>query len=239
MIIDMHSHILPGIDDGARTVEESLQLLDSFVENGTDIVVATPHFYCKDQSINSFIEKRNAAYEKLKPHLKAEHPQIILGAEVLYSPILAGNEDISKLTIQGTDFILFEMPYQKLTADIINNVSKIVDFMDVKLLIAHIERYLHFTSFSELSELMDLDVLGQINIKSLMKSSSKRACFKLIKKGYVHALGSDYHRIDKPVPHVVDAFEILDKKFGNGYTNHLIKNEVHILKNDSLEYFYR
>ena len=86
---------------------------------------------------------------------------------------------------------------------------------------------------------MDLDVLGQINIKSLMKSSSKRACFKLIKKGYVHALGSDYHRIDKPVPHVVDAFEILDKKFGNGYTNHLIKNEVHILKNDSLEYFYR
>lgn len=239
MIIDMHSHILPGIDDGARTVEESLQLLDSFVENGTDIVVATPHFYCKEQSINSFIEKRNAAYEKLKPHLKAEHPQIILGAEVLYSPILAGNEDISKLTIQGTDFILFEMPYQKLTADIINNVSKIANSMDVKLLIAHIERYLHFTSFSELSELMDLDVLGQINIKSLMKSSSKRACFKLIKKGYVHALGSDYHRIDKPVPHVVDAFEILDKKFGNGYTNHLIKNEVHILKNDSLEYFYR
>lgn len=239
MKIDMHSHILPGIDDGSRSIEESLQLLDVFSENGTDIVVATPHFYCEEQSISSFLEKRNAAYEQLKPHLKPSHPQIILGAEVLYSPILTGNEDISKLAIQGTDFVLFEMPYRKITADIVTNVSKIVDFMDVKLLIAHIERYLHFTTFSELSNLMELDVLGQINVKSLMKSSSKRACFKLIKKGYVHALGTDYHRIDKPVANIADAFDILDKKFGDGYTNHLINNEVHILKNDSMRYFYR
>ncbi|MDE6149683.1 MAG: histidinol-phosphatase [Ruminococcus sp.] len=238
MKIDMHSHILPGIDDGSRSIDESLQMLDTFVENGTNIVVATPHFYCEEQSITRFLEKRNAAYEKLKPHLKSEHPQIILGAEVLYNPVLVGNEDLSKLAIQGTDFILLEMPYQKLTSDIINNVSKIVDFMDVKLLIAHIERYLHFTSFSDLSNLMDLDVLGQINVKSLMKASSKRACFKLIKKGYVHALGTDYHRLDKPVPHIGDSYEILDKKFGNGFTNHLIKNEAHILKNDSLEYFF-
>lgn len=239
MKIDMHSHILPGIDDGSRNIEESLQLLDLFAEKGTDIVVATPHFYCEEQSISRFLEKRNKAYEELKPHLKPEHPQIILGAEVLYSPVLVGKDDIAKLAIQGTDFVLFEMPYQKLTEDIVNNVSKIVDFMDIKLVIAHIERYLHFTSFSELSNLMNLDVLGQINVKSLMKSSSKRACFKLIKNGYVHALGTDYHRIDKPSALIDDAYEILDKKFGNGFTDHLIDNEVHILKNESLGYFFR
>lgn len=239
MIIDMHSHILPGIDDGSRSIEESLELLDLFYENGTDIVVATPHYYCEQQSISNFIEKRNDAYERLKPHLKPEHPQIVLGAEVLYSPVLTGNEDISKLSIQGTDFILFEMPYQKLTPDIIDNVSKIVNSMDVKLLIAHIERYLHFTSFSELSKLMDLDVIGQINVKSLFKLSSKRVCFKLIKKGYVHALGTDYHRIDKPVPLICEAYDILDNKFGEGFTNHLMDNEIHILKNENLNYFYK
>ena len=239
MKIDMHSHILPGIDDGSRSIEESLEMLDALAENGTDIVVATPHFYCTEQSISKFLERRNAAYENLEPHLKAEHPQIILGAEVLYDPVLVGNEDISKLVIQGTDFVLFEMPYQKITPDIISNISKIVDFMDVKLLIAHIERYLHFTSFSDLSKLMDLDVLGQINVKSLMRHSSKKACFKLIKKGYVHALGTDYHRFNNPVPHIRDAVEILDKKFGKGFTNHLIKNEAYILKNESLDYFFR
>ncbi|MBQ9375365.1 MAG: histidinol-phosphatase [Ruminococcus sp.] len=239
MIIDMHSHILPGIDDGSRNVEESVKLLDSFAERGIDLVVATPHFYCEEQSINRFLEKRNKAYEELKPHLKPEHPKILLGAEVLYSPILVGNDDISKLAIEGTDFVLFEMPYQRLTEDIIENVSKIVNFMDIKLLIAHIERYLYFTSFSELSELMDLDVIGQINVKSLMKSSSKRACFKLIKNGYVHALGTDYHRIDRPCSHVDEAYKILDKKFGEGYTDHLMHNALEILKNESLSYFYR
>lgn len=239
MIIDMHSHILPGIDDGSRNIEESLKLLDAFAERDIDIVVATPHFYCEEQSIDSFIEKRNKAYDELKPHLKPKHPKILLGAEVLYSPVLVGNEDISKLAIQDTDFVLFEMPYQKITEDVIDNVSKIVDFMDVKLLIAHIERYLNFTSFSELSDLMDLDVIGQINVKSLLKSSSKRACFKLIKNGYVHTLGTDFHRIDRPSAHIDEAFSILDKKFGTGFTDHLIKNSLHILKNDSLSYFYR
>lgn len=238
MIIDMHSHILPGIDDGSRNIEESVKMLDRLAEKGTDLVLATPHFYCEEQSITSFLEKRNNAYEQLKPHLKPEHPKILLGAEVLYSPVLVGNEDISKLAIEGTDFVLFEMPYRKITSEIVENVSKIVDFMDVKLLIAHIERYLNFTSFSELSELLDLDVIGQINAKSLEKSSSRRACFKLIKNGYVHAIGSDYHRIDSTHIQVADAFSILDKKFGDGFTDGLMKNQVYILKNESIGFFY-
>ena len=90
----------------------------------------------------------------------------------------------------------------------------------------------------ELSELLDLDVIGQINAKSLEKSSSRRACFKLIKKGYVHAIGSDYHRIDSTHIQVADAFSILDKKFGDGFTDDLMKNQVYILKNESIGFFY-
>ena len=238
MIIDMHSHILPGIDDGSKDVEESIALLDRLAKNVTDLVVATPHFYAEEQSVSQFVSKRNAAYEKLKPFLKPEHPKILLGAEVLYNPVLVGNELLYDLKIQGTNYILLEMPYKDLTSEIIDNVAAIVDSMDVKVLIAHIERYLNFTSFKNLSNLMDLDVIGQINAKSLTKMSSRRSCFKLIKKGYVHTLGSDLHRVSKPVPLVKDAFPILDKKFGQGFTNSLMKNEIAILKDVDIEQFF-
>ena len=62
MIIDFHSHILPGIDDGSRDIEESIILLDKLAANGTDLVVATPHFYCDEQSVDDFLANRNNAY---------------------------------------------------------------------------------------------------------------------------------------------------------------------------------
>ena len=238
MIIDFHSHILPGIDDGAKDINESIALLDKLAENNTAIVVATPHFYCEEQSVSSFIEKRNEAFARLKPHLKEHHPRIVLGAEVLYNPILAGNDLLYDLKIQGTDFVLLEMPYSNLDDEIIDNVAVIANTMDLKLIIAHIERYLHFTSFKSLTRLMDLDVLGQMNVKSLSGFSSRRSCFKLIKNGYVHALGTDIHRINRPVPFVKDAFPVLDKKFGKGFTGSLMKNEIAILKNSDLEAFF-
>ena len=238
MLIDMHSHILPGIDDGSQNLEESIKLLDLLAKNHVDVVVATPHFYIENQSISDFIKNRNKAYEKLKPHLKSNHPKILLGAEILYSPLLVSNELLYDLKIQGTDYILLEIPYSKITNEIIENVEKISYFMDVKIIIAHIERYLHFTSFKSLTKLMDLDVLGQINVKSLKTVSSRRNCVKLAKMDYVHALGSDIHRIKKPVPLVSDAAEVLDKKLGDGYTNHLMKNEVDILKNVDIEHFF-
>ncbi|MGN0601814.1 MAG: CpsB/CapC family capsule biosynthesis tyrosine phosphatase [Oscillospiraceae bacterium] len=239
MIIDFHSHILPGIDDGAKNIEESVALLDKLAENNTDIVVATPHFYCQEQSVSQFIENRNAAYEKLKPYIKPEHPKILLGAEVLYNPVLISNDILYDLKIQGTNYMLLEMPYTKIDSVIIENVAKIADFMDIKLIIAHIERYLHFTSFKSLTQLMNLDVLGQINVKSLTdKISTRRACFKLIKMGYVQALGTDIHRMSRPVPFIKDAFPILDKKFGSSFTEKLMKNELDILNDADIDHFF-
>ena len=66
-MIDFHSHILPGIDDGAKTVEESISMLKSSYEKGVRITVLTPHFYPKGQeSLPPFIQKRQEAYELLK-----------------------------------------------------------------------------------------------------------------------------------------------------------------------------
>ncbi|SFC63864.1 tyrosine-protein phosphatase [Ruminococcus albus] len=215
MLIDFHSHFLPKIDDGSRSIDESLQILDIMAKGGIDTIVATPHFYCTEQSVESFLENRTKAYEELKPNLRPEHPDIHFGAEVLYDHSLVNYEKLPQLCIEGTNWLLLEMPYTDLDDKIINGVASITERGDVKVFIAHIERYLNFTSMKRLEQLMRLEVLGQINAKSLTSFMSKRRCMKLIEHGYVHVLGSDYHRIGRGDVTVDIGYNIItgNKKF--------------------------
>ena len=82
--IDWHSHILPGIDDGSRNVEESISLLNSQMAQGVKVAIATPHFYANDESVESFVDKRSKAFELLKAEVPETSLEIRLGAEVKY-----------------------------------------------------------------------------------------------------------------------------------------------------------
>ncbi len=235
MKFDFHSHILPGIDDGAKDIEESVRLLDDMAADGVDLVVATPHFYCMNMRIDKYLSNRNHAFEKLRPYLKPEHPHILLGGEILYDHSLVGNEKLPLLTMQNTGFILLEMPYAKLTDQIIRGVEQIIEDRQVKVIIAHIERYLKFTSYKSLCELMNLDVIGQINAESLMHFGSRRNCFKLIEDGYVHIMGTDMHRIERGYASLGKGMEILRKKYGNNILEDFERNGKMLLKNFSFE----
>lgn len=231
MLIDFHSHILPGIDDGSRSIEESLQILDVMADDGVGIVVATPHFYPDDISISHFIRRRNNAYEQLAPHLKVNHPKILLGAEVLYSPELIHNNDVKDLCIEGTDYLLLEMPYTKLTNAIVDSVEEFYDNSGLDIIIAHIERYLHFTSYDELENLMSLDVLGQLNAKSFEKRKTRKNCLKLINDGYVHVLGTDFHRIDREDLPVSYAYKTIAKKLSSEVADQIMHNSKLVINN--------
>ena len=99
-MIDFHTHILPGVDDGSKNVEESLLMLDSMKNQGVKTVIATPHFYANDESVESFLSRRNEAFSSLKKSL-ADGPEIILGAEVRYYDGISRLEDLKKLRIEG------------------------------------------------------------------------------------------------------------------------------------------
>ena len=112
MLTDFHSHILPGVDDGSRSVEQSLQMLRAEADQGIMRIVATPHFYARHDDPDRFIRRRNAAAAALQKDME-DHPgfpQIVLGAEVHYFPGISESEHLSKLTIEGTDYVLIEMP---------------------------------------------------------------------------------------------------------------------------------
>lgn len=215
MLIDFHSHFLPEIDDGSRSIDESVQILDVMAKSGVDLIVATPHFYCTEQSSDKFIERRDRAYKRLEPHLKDEHPEIRFGAEVLYDHSLVNYEKLPDLCINETSWLLLEMPYCDLSDKIIDGVAAITDRGDVKVYVAHIERYLNFTPMKKLEKLMQLDLIGQINAKSLTTFKTRRQCMKLINNGYVHLLGSDYHRIGRGDITVDKGYEIIGKKHPN------------------------
>lgn len=231
MKTDFHSHILPGIDDGSRNIEESVALLDMMAEDGVETVCATPHFYSHKISIDGFINRRNEAFEKLKPHLKPEHPKILLGAEVLYNHSLIQCDELSRLCLEGTDYLLWEMPYTQITKGIVTDTEELAGSTQIKLMIAHIERYLHFTSYDELASLMSLDVIGQINCKSLTKFSSRRQVKKLISDGYVHLLGTDYHRTDSGHELLGVAEKFLTKMYGEKIVSAVYRNSRLILEN--------
>ncbi|MBR1749558.1 MAG: histidinol-phosphatase [Ruminococcus sp.] len=237
MITDIHSHCLPGIDDGAKDIDMSLQILDTMADNGIERLVCTPHFYPHENTIDRFIENRNKAYEKLKPHLRPEHPKLYMGAEVLFSRRLIGDPKLHDLCLEGTDYLFLEMPYKKLTSSIIRGVSEIVDSLEVKVLIVHIERYLSFTSWDDLMELMSLDVLGQINAKSLMSMRSRKYAINLFKQGYAQFLGSDMHNMTRGDVTVNNAEKYLEKKVGKGFYQHIMHNCDRLFDNADLNAF--
>ena len=111
MITDFHSHILPGIDDGSRTVEESIAMLRAEAEQGIKRVVATPHFYPQQDSPESFLRKREIAESALREAM-AEYddlPELIVGAEVYFFRGICDSEEINTLTFGKNRCILLEM----------------------------------------------------------------------------------------------------------------------------------
>ena len=109
-LVDLHSHILPGIDDGSPDVGTSAAMLRREAEQGVDVVCATSHYYAKHSSIPAFCERRAEALERLSSVLTAELPRVLPAAEVAYFPHME-EQDLMPLCIQGTRTLMLEMPF--------------------------------------------------------------------------------------------------------------------------------
>lgn len=240
MIIDFHSHILPGIDDGSDSVETSKNIISKELSDNVGTILATPHYYCEEQSIEKFIEKRNNAYQQLMNSYtdKDSVPNIVLASEVYYTHYLNHVSNLKSLCIEGTNYLLLELPYKEITPSIIDGILDIADNNNVNLVIAHIERYLKYTSYKSLVPLFNSGVLGQINCGSLVNKATKKNVFKLIKDGYVHTIGTDVHNTTSRPAYMKEALDILNKKFSPAFTESLMRNAQMILNNVDIDDIY-
>jgi len=209
---DFHSHILPKLDDGAADVNESVKLLDILKSDGITRVIATPHLYLHKHSLEDFLRARERSALSLFEAIKGRgYPEILLGAEVYFSPAL-GELPLRELCVAGTDYMLLELPYQSFSSAFMRSFSNFMSECNVNIILAHIERYFELNKPEIMDELLSYDVLTQANCDSLTVSRDRRKILKLIGSGKIQLLGTDLHSVKRRPPVFGDAEKIIAKK---------------------------
>lgn len=229
-MIDWHSHILPGIDDGSKNVDESILMLEHLSRQGITTVIATPHFYADNNSVEDFLELRAKSLKRLSERMNNDYPQILLGAEVCYYPGIAKLADLKKLCIEGTDILLLEMPLSKWTEYTVNEVIELSNSGDFTVVLAHIERYIKFQSKATLKKLHDNEILMQMNASFVNSFRTRKKAFGFIRNGVVRFLGSDCHNMTTRPPRIGGAYNFIRKKIGDDFVSQMNEYGFSMLK---------
>ena len=216
-MIDWHNHVLPAMDDGSRDVAESITMLGMHASQGVSTVVATPHFYANDESVESFLTRRARSYETLQNQLPSDVPAILLGAEVKYYQGISRLADLKKLRIEGSRLLLLEMPMNTWTESMIRELVDMSGKNGIHIVLAHIERYLNLQSRDVWDRLRDSGILMQSNASFFTGFATKRRAMSLLREGHIHFLGSDCHNLTSRPPQIGKAFEVIRKKLGVDY----------------------
>lgn len=216
-MIDWHTHVLPGMDDGSRSVEESLSLLRMLAQQGVHIVMATPHFYAGSESVDAFLARRKTAYDNLQQAFPADTPEILLGAEVRYYPGISRLADLKRLRIEGTKLLLLEMSMERWTEYTVRELVELASSGDLSLILAHVERYRSLQSSDVWNRLYESGIRMQVNAGFFIGLPTKRKALALLRDGGIHFLGSDCHNLKTRPPRVGKACEMIRKKFGDEF----------------------
>lgn len=199
MMTDYHSHILPGIDDGAKDETTSLAMIELLKKQGVERIVATPHFYAhRERSVSDFADKRKNAFEAVSG--KVSGLDIVLGAEIAIEHGISDMKDIEKLAIQGTDLILTELPYTGFSPWMTSEIYNIHIEYKLKPVIAHIHRYIDYYTENQIEQILELPVILQINNEAFASRKEARFVKKLLKSEIPVIFGSDSHDMTKRRP---------------------------------------
>lgn len=230
-MVDFHSHILPEIDDGSRSVAESLQMLRIMQEQEIHQVVATPHFYANHDNPERFLKRRAKALQKLKEAIGTEHlPAIFAGAEVHYFDGISDCEVLDALSIAGTSCVLVEMPMRAWSDRMYNELRGIYQKRGLTPIIAHVDRYISpFQTNGIPEQLMELPVLVQANAEFFTGLFTRSMALRMLRSGRIHLLGSDCHNLTDRKPNLGNAVQVIRKRLGVAALEEMARREKSIL----------
>ena len=183
MLTDYHCHILPGMDDGAQDVETALDMIDIMKEQGVERIIATPHFYAhEERSLTDYLLRREDAYDSIAE--LASIKNIMLGAEVAIEHGISKIHGIEQLAIDDTGMILLELPFRDYEDWISDEINALASEYGLKIILAHIHRYLQYYSPENFEKILKTDAIFQFNNdaflvpreKKLLKQLKKNNC---------------------------------------------------------------
>lgn len=212
-MVDLHTHILPGIDDGAKTTTESIRMLTDAYKQGVHLCVATPHAVLhRHDAVTRFLENRNASALSLHSAVQSSGlfiPKILLGAEVYLDHDIP-HATLEKLRIGDTPYILLEFPSEKYNpywSDWLHSMT----LRGFRPIVAHIDRYLHIDKM--LSDFAGLSITYQINASRMFSFSGRRMIAKLLQGNEPCICASDMHNNTIRMCNMKNAFMKAKKKF--------------------------
>lgn len=233
-MVDLHTHILPGIDDGASNFAQSIRIMEMELNDDVTTVALTPHFHTGQSSPEEFMGKREKQTKTLRTILSdcGFSVRLLQGAEVRLSPDILDLSSLKELCIEGTDTMLVELPaeyyYEWIPKALFElRISGIVP------LLAHIERYPYFLkNYRILSNLILMGCMAQINADCLISGSRqyRQFAFEMIRRRLVQVMATDTHSaIDRP-PKLKDAMNLVSKKLGKSASDYLCGNAEGIVE---------
>lgn len=215
-LIDFHSHILPGMDDGSRNVQEALEMLRKSAAYGVDTVVATPHFYARRESPVQFLARREQALTALREAVDPDLPAIVPAAEVAFFSGISHEAAIDQLCIGSSNYLLLEMPFERWSRSVLREVLNLMQSHHITPILAHIERYLKLQKGTDrLEELLSYGALVQMNAEYVSGLFTSGKALRMIHCGDVHLLGSDCHNMQDRKPNLDTACRIISRKLGD------------------------
>jgi protein-tyrosine phosphatase len=222
-IVDFHTHILHGIDDGSKDIETSLKMLKEEFKQGVTRVVLTPHFYASRNSFSAFKAEREKKINELREFIKNESaiPKISLGAEVSYFSGISSCEKLKDLTIDNSNYLLLEMPFAKWDNDTIEDVLKIGENLELNVILAHFNRYFMYNNGKNIRLLAEHGVKLQLNSECLFDKKTKKESYKLLSEQYISFIGSDCHNLENRAPNLVQLKDALIQDFSQDVFNEI------------------
>lgn len=192
-LTDLHTHILPAIDDGAKDLETALEMLRLQKNSGVQRVMLTPHFYLQEETEQAFLERREQAYQNLLSHWQDDSiPELAVGAEVRYTPELM-NADLRSLTLGQSNYLLLELPNMEVPA-YLEQIAVEMLRQGLTPILAHIERCVYFRIEPErLKKLIELGALAQVTARAVNHKSDQRFAAACLENGLAHIIASDLH----------------------------------------------
>lgn len=216
-MIDFHSHILPKIDDGSHSVQESVEMIHRESEQAIKCIVATPHFYASKDSIEPFLERRKSSLQQLQEALQDDEcaPRLYIGAEVAYFSGMGKADLLHHLCIEGTSVLLLEMPFCQWDTEILKDVERIVEKQKLTVMLAHIERYVEFQKKRETwNEIFQMPLYSQMNAGCFLNWKKRRMAFRLLKEIPDIVLGSDCHNLSQRPPNLLEGRTVIRQRAG-------------------------
>lgn len=226
--IDVHSHILPGIDDGSKTMDQTMNMLRMAYEDGIRTIIATPHAHEGRMQIT--ISDLEESVKRVQENCIKRYPdmKLYLGCEIYYSheSIRLLNEKLIP-TIAGTRYILVEFSPLAEFRYIKNALQEFL-LEGYYPIIAHVERYRHITKdFNNVQEIINMGAYIQVNAMSITGEYGKEyqsAAKKLLKYDCIHLLGTDSHSDGGRSPRVRRCVDYILKKYGERYVREMLIN---------------